>query len=177
MIKSIHTLECAANVGMGTLPCDCGAEQAKEGAPRNMMEDLKVLTDHQRPQAKEAHTPEEGARKIWAEHMSSTMADIGYNSFIRMAAQAIEAERNRLKAAFENVAPELAKAIDENTDLTKRNADLMEALKWYEQEAMAAAKYAGDKESNADALLAIITVMANDSGQRARAALSGEQDK
>src|SRR5882724_455677 len=47
------------------------------------------------------------------------------------------------------------------------------ALEWYASEAGAAARYmAQGKQTTADALLAILTVLANDGGGRARAALS-----
>jgi len=46
------------------------------------------------------------------------------------------------------------------------------ALEWYEQEAIGAAKYMVEKTDNPEALLAILTVLANDDGGRARNALS-----
>ena len=52
-------------------------------------------------------------------------------------------------------------------------AGLREALGWYESEAEAASRYmAQGKTTTADALLAILTVLANDGGRRARTALA-----
>ncbi len=57
--------------------------------------------------------------------------------------------------------------------LFEDNERLAKALKWYAQEAEAAARYmALGKAATADALLAILTVLANDGGKRARSALA-----
>ncbi len=45
------------------------------------------------------------------------------------------------------------------------------ALEWYGQEAAAAARHMANKDTNPDALLAILTVLANDGGERADKAL------
>ena len=53
---------------------------------------------------------------------------------------------------------------------------LRAALEWYGQEAAAAARYMANKEANPDALLAILTVLANDGGSRADKALENSSD-
>lgn len=50
------------------------------------------------------------------------------------------------------------------------------ALEWYATEAEAAARHMTDKNANADSLTAILTVLANDGGGRARLAMSPQVD-
>lgn len=50
----------------------------------------------------------------------------------------------------------------------------VKALEWYGEQASAAQRYMVDKESNAYALLAILTSLALDGGKRALSALEGE---
>ena len=86
------------------------------------------------------------------------------------------AERDRLiedKMSFQVLIDTLDKEV---TRLKASNKALVEALEWYEIEGRAAEKHMADKNVNPDALLALLTVLANDGGGRARAALKAIEE-
>ena len=67
------------------------------------------------------------------------------------------------------------KAAAEIERLRAQGREKDKALAWYLEEADAAARYmTQDKEKTADTLIAILTVLANDGGSRARAALTSD---
>ena len=118
-----HDIQCASLMA-SYKPCDCGAEQAEE-----------------------AHTPEE---EIWANLREpiargfASVTSIEWNLDERWKRCLPEtdalikilkpfftetlAERDRLKGHYENLKIRYDNCCEERNDLTKRNADLVEAL-------------------------------------------------
>jgi len=106
----------------------------------------------------------------WGGYMSDLLAQA------RDRLQDLLAEKEAAEKLFQDAIDCMWPDEKQTFELMRAKEAAEAALRWYGDEVEAAARYMADKDANPDALLAILTVLANDGGKRARQHLPENSD-